>query len=595
MQEVFPLEALAADLDTTAPPPFVDTIRHLEVDSVISVRNLAKREIDVRLVPWERVIATTNGLEMFSRGAFDGTDPTQVRLMGLEHEAHIGLGQNGQPTMIRIPVGKGMSLDDRDDGAYMTFRVAQTARGDEVLALASEGIASGVSTEFAEVPGGSPIETRSGRRLKNHKRVRLTGASTTYQPAYGSDPQGAVVLAVRTKGDTDVSDTAPVPEASAPPIDYEALGTAFAKANSASITALGDRLDKAIENAMQTRSAIPDEAMGPLMERLDSLEEQSRASFQIPATTEATHPADFGRGDWLKLVLRTLSGDTVSQAELQARTVADLVTADNLGVVPPTYSREIIGIIDKGRPFLESTRKMETPDTMALIVPTIVTRPTTGVQSAQKDELASTTTSITTTQYNPITVGGYGDISLQLLKKSSPSYLTMYLDLLSEAYAIDADDQAVDALIAAGMSLGGAFDPDDGPAFGEAWANAVAVSRMLKPDTIWMSTEAVRQFIDAVNPTTGAPLYGKLVADFSAASGVGGEVSGLRPVHVPAMDDEQADIIVGPSRAFGWAEDGTYTLQVDVPAKAGRDVGIVGMLWFAPLYPTAFTRYWLES
>lgn len=378
--------------------------------------------------------------------------------------------------------------------------------------------------------------------------------------------------------------------------DYGALAGAITQANSQNITALGDRLDQAIEKAVQTRSAIPDEAMSALMDRLDSLEEQNRSAFQIPAKgDDKGHPDDFTRGDWLKLVLRTLSGDTVSQAELQARTAADLVTSDNLGVVPPTYSNETIGIIDKGRPFLESTRKMDTPDTMSLVVPTIVTRPTTGVQANEKDELTSTTTSITTTQYSPVTVGGYGDISLQLLKKSSPSYLTMYLDLLYEAYAIDADDQAVDALIAAGMSQGGAFDPDDGPAFGESWANAVAVSRLLKPDTIWMSTEAVRQFIDAVNPTTGAPLYGKLVADFSAASGVGGEVSGLRPVHVPAMDDETADIIVGPSRGFGWAEDGTYTLQVDVPAKAGRDVGLVGMLWFAPLYPTAFTRYWLES
>ena len=568
-------------------------IRTLATDSEITVRNAAKRELDVRLVKWGQVISTMNGLEMFSRGAFADTVPGNVRLMGLEHEASIGLGQNGEPQMIRIPVGKGMSLDERDDAAYMTFRVAQTARGDEVLALAQEGIASGVSIEFAEVPNGSPIETRSGRRLKNHQRVRLTGASTTYQPAY----EDAVVMAVRTKGDTDVSE-APVAEAPKPEATPTPAPAAF------DVTDFMSQFRQALSEGLNARTNEDRQGVEKIVERLEKIEEQNRTAFQIPmkSDNDKPYPDDFRTGDWMKLVLRTLTGEQVSQTELQARTVADLVTTDNLGVIPTAYLPELKGIIDPARPFLQSTRPVNIPaygTTMS--VPTLATKPTMGVQAAEKDELTSTATSITNTTFTPTTIGGYGDISLQLLKRSDPSYLEMYMQLLAEQYAVNADDQAVDALLAEGtINVAAAgVDPGAGLAFGDAWENAANVSRLLRPDTIWLSTAAVKAFIDAKYKTDGsnanAPLYSQLQADFTAAGGVGGSISGLRPVYVPALDDENADIIVGPSRAFMWAEDGTYTLQVDVPAKAGRDVGMVGMLWFMPLYPAAFTWYWLSS
>ena len=534
-------------------------------DAVLEVRDAALREIDMRLLPWDTAIDTMQGREQFSRGAFADVRADNVLLMGLEHEAHLGLGQDGRPTMTRRPVGRGTSITDEADGPHLTARVARTQSGDELLALAGDRIIRGVSVEFVPLPGGTSIETRSGRRVSVHNRVDLRGVSLTYRPAYG---ELAAVLAVRSEDEGE----APMTEAA------EAVQeTPTPQEPAVDITPL----TRAVES-MSTGFA-------GFAARLEAVEEQTRSQIIIPGVAEEP---GIDRGHWMSTVLRSLAGERVADAEM--RVMADLVTGDNLGVVPEAFSAELIGVIDANRPFLQSVRRVPVPTSgMTLNMPVLTTRPTAGVQAAEKDDITSTTTSITNRAFDAVTIAGGGDLSLQLLRRSSPSYLDLYLALLAEALSENAEAQAIAALFAAGTTPGTANIDFEALLIGEAFANAAAVKQ--RADTIWLSTDAMVAAIDAKVDGTNAPLYSTLAANITVGGAAGGTISALRPVWVPALDGTTVDVIVGPSRGYAWAEDGTYTLQVDVPSKAGRDVALVVMDFYAPLYPTAFTTYDLGS
>ena len=269
---------------------------------------------------------------------------------------------------------------------------------------------------------------------------------------------------------------------------------------------------------------------------------------------------------------------------------ADIVTADNLGVLPPAVVAGLAEPLDRGHPFLSSAMHLDAPESgLGWRIPLVVVRPTADDQAqtltAEKDELASTATLIEPVTFGPTTIGGYGDASFQLLKRSDPSYYELFLALLAEAYGETADAEAINALLAGGgVSDGGTFDPGDFR-IADAVISSQAAARRL-PDRLWYSSAAAEALINAKAPGSNLPIYPEFP---------GGTVAGLGPVYVPALDGTEADVLVGPSSGFRWAEDGAYTLTAVRPAQAGQDIGLAGIVWLAPTEGGAFTRYARES
>lgn len=496
-----------------------------------------KRILRVQVLPWNKPARTARGYESFERGAFEGIDPSRFVLRQRHQDP---------------PTGRGMSLEEGETHLFMDFKVARTPTADEQIELFREGVETGASVGFedGEVQRGKADD---GVATLLHKRVKADGmleVSTTYIPAFGAE--SAVVSYMEKTQMSEAETPQDVTAAPAPVIQF----------------------DRSVLQAVEEK----------LIDKIEKLDEKVAAIMLA-----APAPVDSAKAELKRVV------------KLQVRELADVITTGNEGVVPDAISSTMLGRVRAGRPFLESTTRAPTPAAgMNLVYPRLVQGPLVDEQESEKAELASRATIVDTVDFPFRTVGGAGDLSMQLIKRSDPSFLQLWLDLLGDAYAIDSDDKAVDALLAeAAVVEGGEFDPAD-PVFGAAFLNAyTATGGLQAPNRIWLSTAAIAAFMDAKEPAGGGgrPLYSGLVS----ITGIGDNGDSLpgsfqmRAVHVPALDDEAVDILVGPSGAFAWAEDGTYTLQADVPSKFGRDVGLAGMIAFAPLYPAAFTSYTLAS
>jgi len=100
-------------------------------------------------VPFDGEIGQTSaGKVIFEKGSIEIPDNPKPKLL-LEHDA-------------KKPLGRMLSYEEREDGIYATFRVANTQRGSDALVEASEQLRSGLSVG---------VEVKDGKREGNIYRV----------------------------------------------------------------------------------------------------------------------------------------------------------------------------------------------------------------------------------------------------------------------------------------------------------------------------------------------------------------------------------------------------------------------------------------
>jgi hypothetical protein len=558
--------------ETVAPSGPLKTL-DLPDEHTLSV-DVEKRILGLRVIRYNEVVDHPHyGRMLFLPGAFITPGGAAGVRLRMDHE---------DP-----PTGLGVAYRDEPDAPYMDFRVSKTQRGDEQLTLARDGVSRGTSPGFYEVPGKPQQKLVDGRQTTVYGPASavLAEVSTTWTPTFPGD--GVVYVLSKHEGEGPMAeDTAPVIQ---PGIDYEALAAVNAAAIERVLVA---NRDAAAESKVET-----------LLAKFDQMVELQRTQFVVPAADGRPKPQF---KDWFGVTLRQLAGERVSDSEIKALALDDVVTGEQPGLVPAVFTPDYNDVLRTNRPFLESCRKVRPPATGGtMTLPIITVRAVAGTQAGNAEKGALTTTAgrVGTGAFAAKYVFAGADISIQMILRADRSFLDLLDEEFLEAYALDMEDKAIDSLltgytdsgsVAHQVTDGGTIDPES-PAFGVAWENSISSTARRAPTHIWMNSAAVGAFIDAKAPLTNAPLYSDLAAAFTAAGGPGGRLSGLIPVYVPALDDEDVDVIVGPSSGFIWAEDPAVRLQADAPAVAGRDIVLAGTLFPAPRYADAFTTYTIAS
>jgi phage head maturation protease len=519
-----------------------------ELGGELEVRSESERIIDVRLLRWGEVAETPQGRERFVRGAFRGIDPATVSLEAI--------GPHGAQPGVRL-AGRAIELSERDDGPYASFRVSRTRDGDELLELARDGVYRTVSVVFEPVDGGSRF-SRDG--ITERTRAILRRVGIVEAGAYS----GAAILGVRSATVNETPNPTPDPEPDpeptppTPPVRVDVL------ARSEAIDGLRDEL----------------------LGRMTRLEARSGGSG---ASSPLARFATFG-------ALADAAYTDPELAPLFARALADQTTADNPGVVPPSWVSSIAGIISRPRPAIAALGGAQSLGSEgmeldwpyldpALDLDTIVAK-----QVAEKTEIASVKVKLLKGSSPISTFAGGSDVSYQLIRRSSPAYREAYLRILAIAYArtTEAAFEAYLAAIAGGSGvLAADADADALRAFLFA-ASADVEDATGLPATVDLVSSAEFARIGGL-PGLVPSAYGtQNVPGTAQASTLAINVSGLPIVRAPFLAGSLH--LVTNGEAAGWHEDGPFPVSAEDVAKLGQNVAIWGMGTGAAPIPAGIVR-----
>lgn len=528
-------------------------------DAELLVRSESERLVELRIAPYGVIGNAAEGPELLRRGAFRGTRPQDVTLEAI--------GPHGNDAGVRL-AGRAISIEDRDDGAYGTFRVSRTVAGDELLELARDGVYRAASAVFQPIAEAARVVNGVTER----SRARLVRVGIVERGAY----PGAEVLAVRsatggimpreTPDPTPDPEPDPVPDPTPDPVP-------------------GARAYRVATNEPELLARM-ESLRGDLVGRMAVLEAGGAGrSSRSPLAPWSSF------GDYVDA-----SYSDPDAAPLLARALADQISSENPGVIPPSWVSEVAGILARPRPAIQALGGPRSlgPSGMeldwpyldpALSLDTVVAK-----QTAEKAQIASVKVKILKGSQPIDTYAGGSDVSYQLIRRSSPSYREAYLRILAICYA-RATEAAFEAqlLAVAGSSavLTATATADQVRAFLFA-ASAVVEDNTGSPATVDLVSTAEFNRLGGLANLWPTPYGTANVAGTATASTLAINVSGLPIVRAPFLPGNTH--LVTNAEAAGWHEDGPFPISAEDVSKLGQNVAIWGMGTGATTVPKGIVK-----
>ena len=487
------------------------------------------RTLTGTIVSWNEKGLTSAGATIFEKDSIDFSKP--IKLL-LEHDR-------------TRPIGKMIDVTADENGIEATFKIAATIAGDDSMLEAAEGLRDGFSV-------GVKIN-----EWKNEEGVLRIKASSLQEVSLVTEP---------------AIDTARVSEIAASQTPENSEATAEETTTKENIV-----------------SEITSEA--PIATEAVEATQAPVVTANYMAYTKPRVDTNVTAGQYAAAQIRAIQGDNDARDLLAALAIGTV--SENTGIVPPNYLRDVIGVIDSSRPFIDSIERAPLPASgLKIFTPVLGAQAIVG-ETAEGVEYASQDTAVTFQENNIVKFAGANVINQEVLDRSDPSFLDLLIRELAASYAQKTDAYAL------GLARDGAV-ASSGSTINKAIADGIADSYNVMrfvPNRLVVAPNAAGSisFADLLGgeDDNKRPLFAAAAPQNAAGlitqGSTNGTVSGLSLVVDPNYAGDKFALVY-PSAAMRFHESGTFEIRANIVANGRVEIGLYGYVCAVNRYPTAFRK-----